>query len=64
MCNEGLIACPQPDGSITCVQDTIGCGESCLSSFPRAVECCWLMLFREVLYVLPIMLPVLFCFVI
>ena len=49
MCNEGLIACPQPDGSITCVQDTIGCGESCLSSFPLSIECCWLMLFREVL---------------
>ena len=27
-CNEGLVACPQPDGTIKCVADTIGCGKS------------------------------------
>ena len=31
VCIEGLVACPQPDGSIRCVQDTIGCGKSSLS---------------------------------
>ena len=30
-CNEGLVACPQPDGTIKCVADTIGCGKSNLS---------------------------------
>ena len=26
---EGLVACPQPNGFIKCVEDTIGCGKPC-----------------------------------
>ena len=36
VCNEGLVACPQPDGSISCVQDTIGCGK-------LAILCCFVV---------------------